>query len=105
MKDWIPLLQTALWPVLVAIILFLNRHHVGRLAKALTARVEQNAPIKTGGLEIGSAPQLPPVPEEEAIHGKSTNCHMIPVEFYYLGWQESPALLAHLVEPDIPDGP
>jgi uncharacterized protein YndB with AHSA1/START domain len=28
----------------------------------------------------------------------------ITVEFGYLGWQESLALLAHLVEPDIPDG-
>ena len=28
----------------------------------------------------------------------------IPVEFCYLGWQESLSLLAHLVEPDIPDG-
>ena len=29
----------------------------------------------------------------------------IPVEFCYLGWQESLTLLAQLVEPDIPDGP
>jgi uncharacterized protein YndB with AHSA1/START domain len=29
----------------------------------------------------------------------------IPVEFCYLGWQESLVLLAHLVEPDVPDGP
>ena len=28
----------------------------------------------------------------------------IPTEFCYLGWQESLALLAHLVEPEIPDG-
>ncbi len=28
----------------------------------------------------------------------------IPVEFCYLGWQESLTLLAHLVEPVIPDG-
>ena len=28
----------------------------------------------------------------------------IPVESCYLGWQESLSLLAHLVEPDIPDG-
>lgn len=28
----------------------------------------------------------------------------IPVEFCYLGWQESLSLLAHLVEPEIPDG-
>jgi uncharacterized protein YndB with AHSA1/START domain len=28
---------------------------------------------------------------------------VIPVEFCYLGWQESLALLAQLVEPDIPD--
>ena len=30
---------------------------------------------------------------------------MIPVEFCYLGWQESLALLAQLVEPEIPDSP
>jgi uncharacterized protein YndB with AHSA1/START domain len=29
----------------------------------------------------------------------------IPVEFCYLGWQESLTLLAHVVEPEIPDGP
>ncbi len=29
----------------------------------------------------------------------------IPVEFCYLGWQESLSLLAHVVEPEIPDGP
>ena len=29
---------------------------------------------------------------------------VIPVEFCYLGWQESLALLANLVEPVIPDG-
>ncbi len=29
----------------------------------------------------------------------------IPVEFCYLGWQESLAQLAHLVEPEIPDAP
>ncbi|MDB5985125.1 MAG: polyketide cyclase [Nevskia sp.] len=28
----------------------------------------------------------------------------IPVEFCYLGWQESLTLLVHLVEPEIPDG-
>jgi len=27
---------------------------------------------------------------------------MIPVEFCYLGWQESLTLLAHVVEPEIP---
>jgi hypothetical protein len=28
----------------------------------------------------------------------------IPVEFCYLGWQESLTLLAHVVEPEILDG-
>jgi hypothetical protein len=28
---------------------------------------------------------------------------MIPTEMCYLGWQESLAQIAHLVEPDIPD--
>lgn len=30
---------------------------------------------------------------------------VIPVEFCYLGWQESLTLLAHVVEPQIPDSP
>ena len=30
---------------------------------------------------------------------------MIPMEFCYLGWQESLTLLAHVVEPEIPDSP
>jgi len=30
---------------------------------------------------------------------------MIPVEFCYLGWQESLHLLAQIVEPEIPDAP
>src|SRR5687767_13422091 len=30
---------------------------------------------------------------------------VIPVEGCYLGWQESMSQLAHLVEPEIPDGP
>ena len=30
---------------------------------------------------------------------------VIPVQFCYLGWQESLELLARLVEPDIPDAP
>ena len=29
---------------------------------------------------------------------------VIPVEMCYLGWQESLSMLAHLVEPEIPDG-
>jgi uncharacterized protein YndB with AHSA1/START domain len=29
---------------------------------------------------------------------------MIPVEFCYLGWQESLAMLANVVDPEIPDG-
>ncbi|MBL8534786.1 MAG: SRPBCC domain-containing protein, partial [Betaproteobacteria bacterium] len=29
---------------------------------------------------------------------------VIPPEMCYLGWQESLAMLAHLVEPEIPDG-
>jgi uncharacterized protein YndB with AHSA1/START domain len=29
---------------------------------------------------------------------------VIPIEFCYVGWQESLSLLAHLVEPEIPDG-
>jgi hypothetical protein len=42
------------------------------------------------------------VPTQFARGGRQASA--IPVEFCYLGWQESLSLLAHLVEPEIPDG-
>lgn len=45
----------------------------------------------TGGTELGIV--------QESIPS------VIPVEMCYLGWQESLSALAHLVEPEIPDGP
>jgi len=39
------------------------------------------------------------------VHIEQSNLpEAIPVEFCYLGWQESLAQLANLVEPEIPDG-
>lgn len=50
--------------------------------------------------------ELKPVLCGTEIHIEQANLpEAIPVEFCYLGWQESLEQLAHLVEPVIPDGP
>jgi hypothetical protein len=61
LKDLVPLFQTAVWPALIAIVLLVNKAQVKRLFGSLVTRIEQGAPIKAGGLEIGVAPLLPPV--------------------------------------------
>lgn len=60
-------------------------------------------------------PKMPGV-MDVTVHFKPVSCGtdltvvqagipaLIPLEFCYLGWQESLAQLAHLVEPEIPDG-
>jgi uncharacterized protein YndB with AHSA1/START domain len=49
--------------------------------------------------------RLTPVSCGTDLHVVQANIpSQIPVEFCYLGWQESLAQLAHLVEPEIPDG-
>ncbi len=49
---------------------------------------------------------LTPVSIGTELHVVQTNIPAaIPLEFCYLGWQESLSQLAHLVEPEIPDGP
>lgn len=54
MKDLVPLFQTALWPLLIVVVLLVNKRKVGRLLTAFVTRIEQGAPIKAAGLEIGS---------------------------------------------------
>lgn len=56
--------------------------------------------------EMETTITLKPVTVGTEVHIEQTGIPAaIPVEFCYLGWQESLALLAQLVEPNIPDNP
>ena len=65
-----------------------------RLLERVKSEIEPAARSVAQGVLLEGTRALPPG------HGEQ-----IPVEACYLGWQESLAQLAHLVEPEIPDGP
>jgi len=53
MKDWVPLLQTMSWVVLIAIIIVLYRQKISFLLDAISERVIQGSSLKVGPVEIG----------------------------------------------------
>ncbi len=65
MKELVPLFQTLVWPLALAIFLYWNREPLKRAVAALAKRIEEGAPVKAGAVEIGVAPTLPTVPKGE----------------------------------------
>src|SRR6266478_1613774 len=65
MKEWVPLLQTLVWPIALGLLVYWNRDALKKVSAALAKRIAEGAPIKAGGVEIGAAPSLPPVPKED----------------------------------------
>ncbi len=63
-KELVPLLQTLVWPVGLALLLWRNKEAFVRIVTALAKRIEDGAPLKAGAVEIGAAPSLPSVPKE-----------------------------------------
>ena len=53
MKDWVPLLQTMSWVVLIVIIIVLYRQKISFLLDAITERVVKGSSLKVGPVEIG----------------------------------------------------
>ncbi|AIG73278.1 pYEATS domain-containing protein [Amycolatopsis japonica] len=68
MKDWIPLIQSLIWPVLIVGLVIKFRSSLHRLADTITSRVSQGASFEAGasGVRLGPAsPQTPSGPEPE----------------------------------------
>ncbi len=64
MKDWIPLLQSLVWPIFLSAIIILNRYWFVDMLALIRKRIEEGARFGIGpsGLEVGSAPRLPDSP-------------------------------------------
>lgn len=68
MKDWIPLLQSLVWPLAVLVLAFRFRAPLARLAEAINSRVERgdSLDVGTSGIKLGaSSPQTPSGPEPQ----------------------------------------
>lgn len=60
MKEWIPLIQTLVWPVFIAIFLILCRNWVIGILDAIKTRIAGGSEFNIGpsGLSLGNAPKL-----------------------------------------------
>lgn len=69
MKHWIPLLQSLVWPVFIAILIFKFRSHFEGILKSIKKRIEEGSSVGVGpgGITIGSAPPLPDDPDPEEM--------------------------------------
>lgn len=76
MKDWIPLLQSLIWPAFLAVLIFVFRDWFKDVLKIIKRRIEEGGELGLGptGLSLGSAPRLPddPTPEEIIDDGETT---------------------------------
>jgi len=60
MKDWIPLLQSLVWPIFIVALLFVFRRFALHLLETIRRRIEAGAEVAVGptGFTLGTAPVL-----------------------------------------------
>ena len=70
MEDWIPFLQSLIWPVFVAVLLVLFRSQFQELLEVVKKRVQSGSGMSVGptGFTLGPVPKLP---EQEGGTGKT----------------------------------
>ena len=75
MKDWIPFLQSLVWPIFIAILIYIFRSRFEDILESVKKRIEEGSSVGVGpsGFTLGSAPQLPddPAPEEMIDDGEN----------------------------------
>lgn len=68
MKDWIPFLQSLVWPAFFGVLIIFFSDWFKGILDAIKRRIEEGGELGVGpsGLTLGAAPQLPddPTPEE-----------------------------------------
>lgn len=69
MKDWIPLLQSLIWPIFITILIFKYKNRFDEILESIKKRIDSGSAVDVGpgGITIGSAPQLPDNPEPEEM--------------------------------------
>lgn len=69
MKDWIPLLQSLIWPIFITILIFKYKNRFDEILESIKKRIDSGSSVDVGpgGITIGSAPQLPDDPEPEEM--------------------------------------
>ncbi len=66
MKDWIPIIETLIWPSFLIILIIAGRKWLKELLKIIKYRIEAGSEMSIGpsGFSLGSAPKLKTIVEE-----------------------------------------
>lgn len=67
MKDWMPLLQSCVWPAFIGAFLIWFKIPFVAMIKALQERILAGAPFEAGPIKIGQAPKLAAVVDELSV--------------------------------------
>jgi len=69
MKDWIPFIQSLVWPAFFGILIFFFKDWFKEVLNAIKRRIEEGGELGVGpsGLTLGAAPRLPDDPTPEDI--------------------------------------
>jgi hypothetical protein len=64
MTEWIPLLQSLVWPLVLVLVLIRLKEPLGNLLKAIQERIVAGAEFEAGatGIRFGAAPKLAEIP-------------------------------------------
>jgi len=76
MSEWIPLLQSLVWPVFIAIFLLLSHKYVVGILKSVSARIERGDPFEAGpsGISFGqTGPKLTRLDEASEAGGAANS--------------------------------
>lgn len=55
MTEWIPLIQSLIWPVFIGLVLFLARKEVATVLGSLASRIERGDTVHVGGFSLESS--------------------------------------------------
>lgn len=55
MTEWIPLIQSLIWPIFIGLVLFLARKQVVTVLTSLAARIERGDTVHVGGFSLESS--------------------------------------------------
>ncbi len=95
MSEWIPLLQGLIWPIFIALLVFLTRAHIASILRSISTRIERGDPFQAGpsGISLGQvAPKLTRLdevpegaitvsPSDRVLEGTKTSDNEVPIEY------------------------
>lgn len=97
MKDYIPLLQTLVWPVFLAILIAVFRQQFQQIVETIRRRVEDGSSVKAGPIEIGEhLESLDYVPPSEAKDSGKEDWEQVRAAIYH---DNHGLFLTHVVTP------